>query len=315
MLTYLLIIFGLFLLYFGGELLVLGSVSIASKARISKLVVGLTVVSFATSCPELFVSFKALLSGSSDIVFSNVIGSNIANICLVLSITAIIFNINITKKTLKLDYSFLLISTFFVAFFLFFNNKISQIVGIFLLFLLLGFLIFTILKSRKEESESKNELEEAKDISVFKSVFYLISGILLLKFGADFLVDGAIDIAKKFNVSERIIGVTIIAIGTSIPELVTSIVAAFRKEVDLAVGNIIGSNIFNLLLVLGATALLRDITLVDSKIILDYGVMIMVTVFLGILCVLTPKYQLTRYKGLLLLTMYLIYITYSVSLI
>ena len=200
-------------------------------------------------------------------------------------------------------------------FFLFFNNKISQIVGFFLLFLLLGFLIFTILKSRKEESESKNELEEAKDISVFKSVFYLISGILLLKFGADFLVDGAIDIAKKFNISERIIGVTIIAIGTSIPELVTSIVAAFRKEVDLAVGNIIGSNIFNLLLVLGATALLRDITLVDSKIILDYGVMIMVTVFLGILCVLTPKYQLSRYKGLLLLTMYLIYITYSVSLI
>ena len=181
--------------------------------------------------------------------------------------------------------------------------------------MLLGFLIFTILKSRKEESESKNELEEAKDISVFKSVFYLISGILLLKFGADFLVDGAIDIAKKFNISERIIGVTIIAIGTSIPELVTSIVAAFRKEVDLAVGNIIGSNIFNLLLVLGATALLRDITLVDSKIILDYGVMIMVTVFLGILCVLTPKYQLSRYKGLLLLTMYLIYIMYSVSLI
>ena len=313
MITYLLIILGLFFLYLGGELLVVGSVSIAKKARISKLVVGLTIVSFATSCPEIFVSFKAFLSGSSDIVFANIIGSNIANICLVLAITAIIFNIKIAQQTFKFDYLFLLFSTLLVAFFLILNYKISQFLGIILILLLLSFLIFTITKSRKEEKNSKDDLEvdDNGSVSVLKSIVYLVSGILLLKFGADFLVDGAIEIAEKFNISERIIGVTIVAIGTSIPELVTSIVAAFRKEVDLAVGNIIGSNIFNLLLVFGTTSLIRDIPIEDSKIILDYTIMFLITVFLGLLLLAKPRYVLSRYKGLLLLFMYLIYIIYT----
>jgi cation:H+ antiporter len=313
MITYLLIILGLFFLYIGGELLVIGSVSIAAKVRISKLVIGLTIVSFATSCPELFVSFKAFLSGSSDIVFANIIGSNIANICLVLAITAIILNVKISQQTLKFDYLFLLFSTLFVAFFLILNYKISQFLGIILLLLLLSFLIFTILKSRKEEKNSKDELkvDDNESISASKSIFYLVSGILLLKFGADFLVDGVIEIAKKFNISERIIGITIVAIGTSIPELVTSIVAAFRKEVDLAVGNIIGSNIFNLLLVLGTTSLLRDIPIEDSKVILDYTIMFFITVFLGLLLLAKPRYILTRNKGFLLLLIYLIYVIYT----
>ena len=305
MITYLLIILGLFFLYLGGELLVVGSVSIATKARISKLVVGLTIVSFATSCPEIFVSFKAFLSGSSDIVFANVIGSNIANICLVLAITAIIFNIKIAQQTLKFDYLFLLFSTLFVAFFLILNYKISQFLGIILILLLLSFVIFTIVKSRKEEKNSKDDLEvdDNESVSILKSIVHLVSGILL--------VDGAIEIAEKFNISERIIGVTIVAIGTSIPELVTSIVAAFRKEVDLAVGNIIGSNIFNLLLVLGTTSLIRDIPIEDSKIILDYTIMFLITVFLGLLLLAKPRYVLSRYKGLLLLLMYLVYIIYT----
>jgi|TARA_B110000240_G_C13509445_1_gene458329 cation:H+ antiporter len=311
--TLLFISAGLILLYIGGEMLVKGSVAIAVKARISKLVVGMTVVSFATSAPELFVSLKAIFLDSSDIVFGNVIGSNIANIALVLSLTSIIVNIDISKKTLNIDYPFLLISSTLIGFILFYFNSIPQFFGVILLAVLFFFLIYMVKKSRIEQQESNSELTYQASLSTFKSVLMLIFGILLLKFGADFLVKGAIDIAEYYNISERVIAVTIIAIGTSIPELVTSIIAALRKEVDLAVGNIVGSNLFNLLAVLGTTALFKNIIVSDPNIFMDYVFMLFLTVVLGFFMYFLPKEKITRLKGIILLLIYITYLIYSIN--
>tara|TARA_B110000238_G_scaffold201169_1_gene255541 strand:- start:6378 stop:7322 length:945 start_codon:yes stop_codon:yes gene_type:complete len=311
--TLLFISAGLILLYIGGEMLVKGSVAIAVKARISKLVVGMTVVSFATSAPELFVSLKAIFLDSSDIVFGNVIGSNIANIALVLSLTSIIVNIDISKKTLNIDYPFLLISSTLIGFILFYFNSIPQFFGVILLAVLFFFLIYMVKKSRIEQQESNSELTYQASLSTFKNVLMLIFGILLLKFGADFLVKGAIDIAEYYNISERVIAVTIIAIGTSIPELVTSIIAALRKEVDLAVGNIVGSNLFNLLAVLGTTALFKNIIVSDPNIFMDYIFMLFLTVVLGFFMYFLPKEKITRLKGIILLLIYITYLIYSIN--
>lgn len=311
--TLLFISAGLILLYIGGEMLVKGSVAIAVKARISKLVVGMTVVSFATSAPELFVSLKAIFLDSSDIVFGNVIGSNIANIALVLSLTSIIVNIDISKKTLNIDYPFLLISSTLIGFILFYFNSIPQFFGVILLAVLFFFLIYMVKKSRIEQQESNSELTYQASLSTFKNVLMLIFGILLLKFGADFLVKGAIDIAEYYNISERVIAVTIIAIGTSIPELVTSIIAALRKEVDLAVGNIVGSNLFNLLAVLGTTALFKNIIVSDPNIFMDYVFMLFLTVVLGFFMYFLPKEKITRLKGIILLLIYITYLIYSIN--
>ena len=311
--TLLFISAGLILLYIGGEMLVKGSVAIAVKARISKLVVGMTVVSFATSAPELFVSLKAIFLDSSDIVFGNVIGSNIANIALVLSLTSIIVNIDISKKTLNIDYPFLLISSILIGFVLFYFNSIPQFFGVIFLAILFFFLIYMVKKSRREQKESNSDLTYQPSLSTLKSVSMLIFGILLLKFGADFLVIGAIDIAEYYNISERVIAVTIIAIGTSIPELVTSIIAALRKEVDLAVGNIVGSNLFNLLAVLGTTALFKNISVSDPNILMDYVLMLFLTIILGFFMYFLPKAKLTRLKGIILLLIYIAYLIYSIN--
>ena len=186
--TLLFISAGLISLYIGGEMLVKGSVEIAIKARISKLVVGITVVSFATSAPELFVSLKAIFLDSSDIVFGNVIGSNIANIALVLSLTSIIVNIDISKKTLNINYPFLLISSILIGFILFYFNSIPQFFGVIFLAVLFFFLTYIVKESRREQKESNSELTYQGSLSTLKNVSMLIFGILLLKFGADFLV-------------------------------------------------------------------------------------------------------------------------------
>ena len=304
-----LLIIGLVLLYLGGEILIRGSVFIAIKARISILVVGMTVVSFATSSPELFVSLEAIFSGSSDIVFGNIIGSNIANIALVLGLTAILFNINISSKTLKTDYPFLLFSTILVGFILSYYNVISRLTGVVFLLILSAFLYYMVTKSRKDDNVLANESDKENDNSIFKSISFLFFGILMLKFGADFLVSGAIDIANYFNVNERVIAVSVVAIGTSIPELVTSIIAALKKEVDLAVGNIVGSNIFNLLAVLGTTALFKDIRITDANILsIDYWFMFLLTIIFGALIYFLPKGILNRAKGALLFLIYIVYI-------
>jgi cation:H+ antiporter len=309
------LLLGLVLLFFGGELLVRGSVALALKMRISTLVVGMTVVSFATSAPELFVSLQAVLGGSNDIAFGNVIGSNIANITLVLGVTAFIFRVQISEQTIILNYPILLLSTLVFGGVMYYFNGIPQEVGFLFIFLLLIFAWLLIRKSRRDNLKSDEDelLEEASNDSLLKSISYLVLGIFVLKFGADYLVEGTIEIAKKFEISERVIAVTVVAIGTSIPELATSIVAALKKEDNLAVGNLIGSNIFNILAVLGVVASVQEIKLSDFAILsFDYIWMIIITFILGLFIYAFSKREISRTEGVLLLLIYISYMYFSI---
>ena len=313
MYSLLFLILGFVLLYYGGELLVKGSVNLANKLNISKLVAGMTIVSFATSSPELFVSIEAIVNKSSDIVFGNIIGSNIANIALVLGCTALFFNINVSDKTLKIDFPFLFFATFSVGYILYFLGKITFFTGLILLMILTAYLFYIISSSRNEKNSIVDQ-EEKYDKSTYLNCFtYLILGIVLLKYGADFLVSSAIDIATLLNIEERIIAVTVVAIGTSVPELATSIVAALKKEVDLAVGNIVGSNIFNLLAVLGITALYKEIEIMNNDILsIDYLFMFIITAIFGVMLYFFDKGKINKLKGGILLLIYFSFIYYSI---
>lgn len=313
MLSLLFLILGFFLLYFGGEFLVKGSVGFSQKFSISKLVAGITIVSFATSSPELFVSLEAIINESSDIVFGNIIGSNIANIALVLGCTALFFNIRISEKTLKIDYPFLFFATISVGYILYFLGAITFFTGLILLIILSAYLFYIITSSRKEIKEEISDAKSEENTSHIRCFIYLIVGVIMLKYGADFLVSSAIEIASLLNIEERVIAVTVIAIGTSVPELATSIVAALKKEVDLAVGNIVGSNIFNLLAVLGVTAIYKDLDIMNDKILSsDYFLMIVVTTIFGIIIYAFGKGKINRLKGGVLLLIYFSYIYYSI---
>jgi cation:H+ antiporter len=307
------LLLGLVLLFLGGELLVKGAIALALKMRISTLVVGMTIVSFATSAPELFVSLHALLEGSSNIALGNVIGSNIANITLVLGITAMIFRVQISQQTISLNFPVLLASSLVFGGVLYYFNGVPQIVGYLFILALLLFAFILIKKSRKDYVKVEDELlEEAKHDPLYKSIAFLLVGVLLLKYGADNLVDGAIAIAKNFEVSDRIIAVTVVAIGTSIPELATSIVAALKKENNLAVGNLIGSNIFNILAVLGISSAIQNITIDDAKILnFDYLWMIAITFVVGLFIYTLSKKQISRKEGSILVLLYLAYIYFT----
>ena len=310
---------GLLLLYLGGEALVKGSVSLALKLRISTLVIGMTIVSFATSAPELLVSLGAAIKGYTDITFGNVIGSNIANIALVLGLAAVLFRLNISLQTKKISFPFLLLSSIVFGIILYFCNGISFWVGVIFVISLVIFVTLLIKQSRQENLQTavdKDELlAEENQTPIYKSISFIIVGIVLLKFGADYFVDGAITLAKVFSVSDRVIAVTVIAIGTSIPELATTIIAALKKEESLAVGNLIGSNIFNILAVLGLTALIKDIPLVDEQLFrTDYLLMMGITIFLGVFIYLFSKNKISRTEGILFLAVYITYIIYTISL-
>ena len=313
MYSLLFLILGFVLLYYGGEFLVKGSVNLANKFNISKLVAGMTIVSFATSSPELFVSIEAIVNKSSDIVFGNIIGSNIANIALVLGCTALFFNINVSDKTLKIDFPFLFFATFSVGYILYFLGKITFFTGLILLMILTAYLFYIISSSRNENNSIVDQLEKDNKPTYLNCFTYLILGILLLKYGADFLVSSAIDIATLLNIEERIIAVTVVAIGTSVPELATSIVAALKKEVDLAVGNIVGSNIFNLLAVLGITALYKEIEIMNNDILsIDYLFMFFITGIFGVMLYFFDKGKINKLKGGILLLIYFSFIYYSI---
>ena len=307
---------GLILLYFGGELLVKGSVAFSLRIRISTLVVGMTVVSFATSAPELFVSLQAVFAGSNDIAFGNVVGSNIANIALVLGITASIFRVTISNQTVNINYPFLLFVSLFFGLVLYFFDGIPRLLGLLFIVFLMFFIIYLIKKSREQNLKHSIEdslLQEINKSSVFRELSFLFLGVLLLKYGADFLVDSSISIAKIFDISERVIAVTVVAIGTSIPELATSIIAAIKKEDNLAVGNLIGSNIFNILAVLGIVASIKEIRILDSAILtFDYVWMIGITFLLGAFIYLFSKSKISRFEGLTLVILYCIYLYSSI---
>lgn len=295
---------GLFLLITGSNYLLKYSVELSLKYNISKVVIGLTVVSFATSAPELLISISSAIKNSSDIAISNVIGSNIANIGLVFSTVLVFVTIKISKNNISYDFPWLIIVSLILLFFIQ-DLRISRIEGLFFIFLLIGFIYF-MFRLRKPDQD---KIEPAKnDISIFKIIILLIISSLILFFGSELFVNSAIFFADYFQVSERIIGLTLVAVGTSLPELVTSLVAIYKKELDISVGNIIGSNIFNILAVLGFTATIIDLNVTGVQII-DYDIYIMIafSLILGFFFFIPKKFTLYRFHGIILLLLFIAY--------
>lgn len=306
MLAYFLLFLGLIILLAGGKILVDGASGIALKIGMSAGLIGLTIVAFGTSTPELLVSVNAALKGNSDISIGNVIGSNIANIALVLGITGIFYPILIRSSHLRFDYLITLLVSF-LFFGLSYNGVISTLEGVLLFGLFIGFNIYLFKTSgNNTDPEVAEEIEVAKNLSWTKSILYFVGGIIGLYIGSELLVENAVVISREFGISERIIGVTIIAIGTSLPELITSIIAALSKRTDLALGNILGSNIMNILSIIGLTAIIKPIGVSTEFLESDFLWM------LGITLVLFPlmktKMRVSKIEGGLLLLSYFTYL-------
>ena len=302
------ILFGIILLSHGGDVLTKSSVDLSLKFSVPKIIIGMTVVSFATSAPELIVSLNATLNGFSNFAVGNVIGSNIANIGLVLGIITIIYPITLQQRFYTSDFPILMLSTFLFYLLLITGNKISRGEGIVLLVLISLILMYLFLYQKKSISEF-SDVGDTSKISIPKSIFYVLFSGLLLWLGSETLIKSAISVANKYEISERVISVTMVAIGTSIPELAASVVASIKKQNDLSIGNLIGSNIFNLLVVIGITSTVLPIEQIDSKII--FNDMLWVILFSAIilpLAYLKRRNILTRKKGIILLTLYLIFI-------
>jgi len=301
------LIIGLFALILGGEFLVKGSVALAVRMRVSMVVIGLTVVSFATSAPELIVSIYSALSGHPDIALGNVIGSNIANVTLVLGITALIFPLSFQQRLYRFDIPVMLLASVLFGVFLYSNSSLNFWEGLCFVLLLSILTLHLIRRSRKEEK--MNGENSAEQMPLVKLLVYLSLGAISLYFGSHWLVGGATGIARTIGVSERVISVSIVAFGTSVPELAASIIAVFKKEKDLSIGNLIGSNIFNIFAVLGITSMIQPVHVIDEGLITsDIWWMFGVALLLYPMMFLFNKRHIGRLEGFMLFVLYIAYI-------
>ena len=295
------------MLVIGGEFIVRASVALSLRFNISKFVIGMTVVSFATSLPELIVSINAALNNSPSIAINNVVGSNIANIGLVLALIALLSNISVNEKSFRRDWSWMFFLSIMLWLFIITDNELNGFEGFLLIAFLVNF-VYKVLKN-SESTELLNDVDEKlKLTSNFKILIWLFISSLTLYFGAEFLVDGAVKFANQINISEAVISVSIVAIGTSIPELAASLVAIAKNEKGISVGNLIGSNIFNIGSVLGITAIIKDIPIAEEIIQRDILWMMAFTVLIMVLSVLPEKNKISKYKGLIMLVGYFVFI-------
>ena len=299
----LILILGLATLVIGGELLVKGAVGIALKFKVSTLVVGLTVVSFGTSAPELLVSLSAALDGRSAIAIGNVVGSNIANLALVLGVTCIIFPISVRRSTLRVDWNFMMLSSLILFAFMF-DGIIHWREGAIMFTILLIYIVWSIRRSRRNDADEIEDDVELDKLFIYYILFTLL-GCVALVFGSDWMLDGAVDMAKYFDVSDGVIGATIIAFGTSVPELATSSIAAFRKETDISIGNLIGSNIFNILCILGLTPMVKEVEFNTS--VLSNEMVWMLAISFLILPLSIRTLSINRWKGVFLTCLYVLF--------
>jgi cation:H+ antiporter len=300
------LLLGIVFLLVGGDLLVKSSAALASKLNVSPFLIGITVVSFGTSAPELLVSLNAALQGSTGIAMGNVIGSNIANIALVLGLTILIRPINLESKQYLFSWLIMLVSS--VMFYGFSMDRvIDPIDG---LFFISGLILFISLSIRyRHSSIDEEEIEERLNTRLIP--LYFILGAAGLYFGSEFLVANSVIIAKHFGLSEFVIGITIVALGTSLPELVTSVIAILKGQSSISIGNLIGSNIFNVFAVLGITSLVRPLDADTNLLVSDLPIMLGVTLLLGLFLFISQK--LRRIEGVLLISIYLIYLAFSVA--
>ena len=299
------LVLGLVLLVVGSDLLLRSSIDLSLKYNVSKLVIGLTIVSFATSAPELLISISSVLKNSSDIAISNVIGSNIANIGLVFSIALLFVTINIKKENIKYDFPWLIIVSLLFIWFLQ-DSQIDRFEGVVFTSVLVLFIIFSF-KVRANKSEDLDDLSTS-NMSLSKIFIYLALSSILLYSGSELFVESSIFFANYFGVSERVIGLTMVAMGTSLPELATTLVAIYKKELDISIGNIIGSNIFNILAVIGITSIIRTLSIKSSEILsFDIYVMFAFSAVLGVFFFFPRKYKMYSIHGLFLLSAFLLY--------
>ena len=308
-LAILLLVAGFALLIWGADFFVDGASRIADKMKIPQLVIGLTIVAFGTSAPEAAVSISAGLKGSADLAVSNVVGSNILNVGIILGVSALITPLAVQKCTVKYEMPYVMFTTLLLLGLGMFDGKLGWIDGIILWGGLIAFLVYLLWLAKKGTGTPVEEPEpEKKKAPVIWLILKILIGGAAIVLGSDFAVDGATAIATSVGWSERLIGLTIVALGTSLPELVTSVIAAMKKKADIAVGNIVGSNIFNILFVLGTTSLITPVAYVEAFII--DNIIAFVIALLLLLLVLNKKKELKRWGGAVLLGFYIIYFIY-----
>lgn len=309
------IVAGVVGLYYGAEFLIKGGVAIARKARISPLVIGLTLVACATSAPELVVSVSAALDGNSNISLGNVVGSNICNIALILGLSALIRPLSVKKQLLTLDSPVMVASSLLLALFYFFNHGLNRIQGALLLAGLIAYTLWNIHISRRDTALAAAAAPEGEisqntpDMPLYKALLWLVIALAALVGGARIFLNSAIYFARLMNISDAVIGLTVVAVGTSLPELAASVVAAIRNESDIAIGNVVGSNIFNILGILGVAPLINPMDNAALNTV-DLSMMIFCAVIL--IPMMRTKWKISRLEGTVLLLSYSGYIFYLI---
>ncbi len=312
------IIAGLIALVIGGELLVRGASLLALSMQISPLVIGLTVVAFGTSAPELGVSLQAAMSGAADVAVGNVVGSNICNVLLILGISALVTPLIVSNQLIRLDVP-LMVAASLAMWFFSRDLRISQLEGGILFLALIVYIAMSVIKSRRETREMTeqfaHELPRVSRVSASRlaQLGLIAIGLVLLGFGSNWLVNGAVTIAKMWNISELIIGLTIVALGTSLPEIVTSVIASLRGERDIAVGNVVGSNLFNILCVLGLTGIITPAGIPISAEALEFDIPVMVAIAMICLPIFFTGSIISRGEGAALLFYYVAYTSLLIS--
>ncbi|PCI31292.1 MAG: hypothetical protein COB60_12130 [Flavobacteriaceae bacterium] len=308
------IIGGLIVLVAGGNWLLKAAVGFSLRLNIPKVVIGMTVVSFATSTPELIVSVNSALNGSADLAFSNVIGSNIANLGLVLGITIFLSTISVEKSFYKTDWPAMILASLLLYVFVAFDGVLQRYEGVILFVSLIVFLVY-LLKFKKNVVSDEIP-EDGVTTPLYKDLIYMVLGGVALWGGSELLIKGAVNLAAMYNVSESVVGITIVSIGTSIPELAASIIAVIKKEKAISLGNLIGSNIFNILAVLGITSMIIPVKVTDARLLeMDIYWMLGIS-FVVLPLVFVPKFmKLGRREGLFLLATYFIFIYNIIKII
>ena len=284
------------------------SVALSLNLALSRMVIGMTVVSFATSAPELIVSIQAALTGHSDISLGNVIGSNIANLGFVLSIVVLITTININKTFYTTDWPMMIFSSIIFSIMIYYDSKISSFEGLILFIFLIVFIVYLI--NRKNSTDFvEDSSDEFQELSNIKIIFFLLIGGFSLWLGSDLLVKGSVNLAERIGISDRVIAITIVSIGTSIPELSASLVAIYKNEKAISLGNLIGSNIFNIMAVMGITAMIKPIKVIENGIITNDLIWMLIISFIILpLVFIKPKMKLGKLSGVILISIYLAFI-------
>ncbi|MFC1838509.1 calcium/sodium antiporter [Thermodesulfobacteriota bacterium] len=316
MLHIVLFIIGLILLIKGADLLIEGASSVARRLNISDLAIGLTVVAFGTSTPELFVNIVASLNGNTDIALGNALGSNICNILLILGISSIIYPLSVTKGTVWKEIPFSLLAVIVLIFLandrLIDGGRVSALTRIDGLVFLSFFIIFIYYTfGIANRIDGMEEFIPVKQCAIYRSILLIFIGFIGLGLGGRWIVNGAVFLAARLGMSESLVGLTIVAIGTSLPELATSAMAAYRRNVEIAVGNVVGSNIFNIFFVLGISAIIKPLPF-NARNNIDIGVVIIASLFLFFSMFTGKKLSLDRWEGVVLLALYIIYVGFQI---